>query len=206
MKSFKLLSIFLISFLFGSSSFASLLTQPQQVIESTSNEIKQLMLSESQLIASDPAYLYTLVDKVFTPYIDLERISAMVLGRSWRQTSEADREAFKQEFKRMLVRSYATAFQSQPDWEISYLPSRPGNKPNDILVRTKVANRGQPLKIDYRMRDSGEGWKVYDVKIEGISLVTNYRSSFKKIIRTSGVSGLIENLNATNDKKEMVDS
>jgi phospholipid transport system substrate-binding protein len=206
MKSFKLLSIFLTSFLFGSSSFASLLTQPQQVIESTSNEIKRLMLSESQLIASDPAYLYTLVDKVFTPYIDLERISAMVLGRSWRQTSEADREAFKQEFKRMLVRSYATAFQSQPDWEISYLPSRPGNKPNDILVRTKVANRGQPLKIDYRMRDSGEGWKVYDVKIEGISLVTNYRSSFKKIIRTSGVRGLIENLNAINDKKEMVDS
>jgi len=206
MKSFKLLFIFLSCFLFGSSSFASLLTQPQQVIENTSNEIKQLMLSESQLIASDPAYLYALVDKVFTPYIDLDRISAMVLGRSWRQTSEDDREAFKQEFKRMLVRSYATAFQSQSDWEITYLPSRSGNKPNDILVRTKVANRGRPLKIDYRMRDSGEGWKVYDVKIEGVSLVTNYRSSFKKIIRTSGVRGLIENLNTTNDKKEMVDS
>ncbi|MBT8438538.1 MAG: ABC transporter substrate-binding protein [Gammaproteobacteria bacterium] len=206
MKSFKLIFIFLACLLFGSSSFATLLTQPQQVIESTSNEMKQLMLSESHLIDSDPNYFYTLVDKVFTPYIDLDRISAMVLGRSWRQVSNNDRQAFKQEFKRMLVRSYATAFRSQSDWEISYLPSRPGNKPNDILVRTKVANSGQPLKIDYRMRNIGEGWKVYDVKIEGISLVTNYRSSFKKIIRTSGVRGLIDNLNETNDKKEMIDS
>jgi phospholipid transport system substrate-binding protein len=206
MKSLTILFTFLTCFLYGSSSFASLLTQPQQVIETTTNKMKQLMLSESHLIDSDPAYLYTLVDKVFTPYIDLERISAMVLGRSWRQTSEADREAFKQEFKRMLVRSYATAFKSQADWKISYLPSRPGNNPNDILVRTTVANSGQPLKVDYRMRDIGEGWKVYDVKIEGISLVTNYRSSFKKIIRTSGVRGLIDNLNETNDKKEMIDS
>lgn len=185
------------------TAHASGLSEPQQVIESTSNEIKLILKRDRQLLQSDPTYVYKMVDQVLIPHVDLERVSILVLGRFWKKATDDQQEAFKHEFKRMLVRTYATAFNELDDWNMTYLASREGKKPDDILIRTKVTRDGPPVAVDYRMRNQGQGWKVYDVKIEGMSLVTNYRSSFNRLIRTSGMDGLLSHLRENNNQKAL---
>ena len=201
MKSIKIIFLIPVYFLFTSYVFASTLTQPQRVIENTSNEIKLILERDKELIQTNPSYVYGLVDDVLIPHVDLDRISGLVLGRDWKRATNNEKQAFKQAFKQMLVRTYATALTNLNDWELIHLPSRAGKNPNQTMVRTKIETDAQPIEIDYRMRDVGQGWKVYDVQIEGISLVTNYRSTFKRIIRTSGINGLISHLMEANDKK-----
>ena len=179
----KLLKTILAFVFFTSTSItAAELSAPQQVIQDTSNEIKLLLKRDRDLLTSDPAYVYKMVDEVLVPHFDLNRISGLVLGRYWKRASAEQKETFKHEFKRMLVRTYVTAF-------------------NEILVRTKITRNGPPVAVDYRMRDKGEGWKVYDVKIEGMSLITNYRSSFNRLIRTNGMNGLLTHLALSNNQK-----
>ena len=180
---------------------ASSLTEPQLVIENTSNQIKLILKRDRHLLESDPSYVYKMVDEVLIPNVDLDRVSSLVLGRFWKKTTDDQKKSFKYEFKRMLVRTYATAFNELDDWNMTYLASRQGKTTDDILVRTKVTGDGPPVAVDYRMRDGGQGWKVYDVKIEGMSLVTNYRSSFNRLIRTSGMDGLLTHLRENNDQK-----
>jgi phospholipid transport system substrate-binding protein len=202
MKFTVLIKIFLAFVLFISTALsAAELSAPQQVIDETSNEIKLLLKRDSDLLASDPAYVYKMVDEVLVPHFDLDRISGLVLGRYWKRASDEQKEIFKHEFKRMLVRTYATAFNELDDWNINFQQSRPGRHDNDVMVRTKITRNGPPVAVDYRMRDKGQGWKVYDVKIEGMSLVTNYRSSFNRLIRTSGMNGLLTHLAESNDLK-----
>lgn len=206
MKSIKIICFISVYFLLASSVFASTLTQPQRVIENTSNEIKLILKRDKGLIQTNPTYIYGLVDNVLIPHVDLDRISGLVLGRYWKRASEDEQQAFKQAFKQMLVRTYATALTNLNDWELIHLPSRAGKKPNQTTVRTRIETDAQPIEVNYRMRNAGQGWKVYDVQIEGISLVTNYRSTFKRIIRTSGINGLISHLIEANDKKETENS
>ena len=185
------------------TAHASGLSEPQQIIENTSNEIKLILKRDRQLLQSDPTYVYKMVDEVLIPHVDLERVSILVLGRFWKKATDDQQVAFKHEFKRMLVRTYATAFNELDDWNVTYLASREGKKPDDILIRTKVTRDGPPVAVDYRMRNQGQGWKVYDVKIEGMSLVTNYRSSFNRLIRTSGMDGLLSHLRENNNQKAL---
>jgi phospholipid transport system substrate-binding protein len=198
----KLLKTFLAFVFFTSTSItAAELSAPQQVIEDTSNEIKLLLKRDRDLLTSDPAHVYKMVDDVLIPHFDLNRISGLVLGRYWKRASADQKETFKHQFKRMLVRTYATAFNELDDWSINFLKTRMGKRANDVMVRTKITRNGPPVAVDYRMRDKGQGWKVYDVKIEGMSLITNYRSSFNRLIRTGGMNGLLTHLTESNDQK-----
>lgn len=182
------------------------LSVPQQVIQDTSNEVKQVLNRDRELLASDPGYVYRLVDEVLVPHFDLNRISGLVLGRYWKKATDDEKSSFQYEFKRMLVRTYSTAIDQLDDWELTFLPSRQGKNENDVLVRTQIKRDGPPVAVDYRMRFKDDVWKVYDVRVEGMSLVTNYRSSFNRLIRTSGMSGLLSHLAQTNSEKDMVDS
>jgi len=179
------------------------LSAPQQLIEDTSNEIKMVLDRDRDLLRSDPGYVYRLVDEKLVPHFDLNRISRLVLGRYWKRATDDEKSSFQNEFKRMLVRTYSTAFHELDDWEMAFLPSRQGKNENNVLVRTQIKRDGPPVAVDYRMRFKKGQWKVYDVKIEGMSLVTNYRSSFNRLIRTSGMSGLLAHLAQTNNQKAM---
>ncbi len=189
-------------FFIGSAVNAVELTAPQQVIEDTSNELKQVLKNDRDLLQSDPAFVYHMVDEVLIPNFDLHRISKLVIGRKWKKVSPEQQVSFQQEFKKMLVRTYATAFNELDDWHVTYLPSRPGRNEHDVVVRTQISRNGPPVAVDYRMIFKESAWKVYDVKIEGMSLVTNYRSSFNRLMRTSGMDGLIAHLSETNQQKE----
>ncbi len=154
------------------------------------------------LIERQPGVLYKLVEEALLPHADIEAMSRWVLGKYWREASEAQRRRFEQEFRRLLVRTYAAAVKDVVPGDIRYLPERPGTRADSRIVRTEVQRPdGPPLPINYYMYLRDGKWKLYDVRVEGISLITNYRSSFASEIRSKGIDGLISELAAKNDQE-----
>jgi phospholipid transport system substrate-binding protein len=185
-----------------SPAVAEELAEPQQVIEGISKQLADVMQNNRDRLLNDPAYVYQLADEVLVPHVDFSRISSLVLGKFWRRADQSQKSAFSEEFKRLLVRTYSTAFKEFKAWEIRYLPLNlePGAK--DIQVRTQVLRSdSQPVDVVYRMHLKNGRWMAYDVKIEGISLITNYRSSFSKEVRRSGMDGLIRRIAELNDSR-----
>jgi phospholipid transport system substrate-binding protein len=142
-------------------------------------------------------------DEIVGSRVDFSRVSSLVLGKYWGRATPEQREAFSREFKRLLVRTYATTFLELEDWEIRFLTFPPGAGDTDVTVRTEVIHpAGPPVGVVYRLRRDQDGWKAYDVVIEGISLVTNYRSSFAREVRRYGMDRLIERIAELNDRRE----
>ncbi len=180
------------------------LAAPQKVIDDISRQLSAILATERERLKKDPTYVYRLADEVLAPHVDFDRVSRLVLGKYWRRATPEQRQAFEKQFKRLLVRTYSTAFtELESNWKIQYLPLRVNKKGNEVIVRTKVHHAsGEPLDVSYRMRLEGGQWKAYDVKIEGVSLVTNYRSTFANELRRSGVDGLIQKISRLNDQRE----
>ncbi len=179
---------------------ATELSQPQQLISKTSSDIKAVLKKDKDALEANPALVYKLVDEILVPHVDLDRISSLILGKHWKEVSDENKKRFQNEFKNMLIRTYATALSELDDWQLSFLPSTKNTRENEVLIRSKISQNGPPLNVDYRMRLNEDSWKVYDVTIEGISLVTNYRSSFKRLMQTSGIDGLISHMEKNNRK------
>lgn len=178
---------------------AAELLPPQQVIEDGSNRLRQVLHSDRELLKRDPQYVFKIVDEKFLPHVDFDRASALALGKHWPTATPDQRLAFQTQFKQLLVRSYSTAINELSDWEIRFEPLdlAPGQK--ETLVRTQVLRSdGAPIPVDYSMSLQSLGWQIYDVKIDGVSLISNYRSSFAQTIRTKGLDGLIADLSANN--------
>ncbi len=179
----------------------SAITGPQQLVMQVSQTMLDRLAQEKELLKAEPGRIYGLVDKIVVPHFDFEYMSQMVLAKYWRRASAAQRQAFAAEFRQLLVRTYATSLKEYADQELIYLPFRKGKKNNLAVVRTEVDQPGGfPIPIDYRLRQNSSEWKVFDIVIDGVSLVTNYRTSFAKEIRKSGLDSLIETLAERNRK------
>ena len=179
------------------------LSAPQRVIQEVSARLQGVLQHDRRRLADDPGYVYQLVDDVLAPHVDMERVSALILARYWRQATPQQRQAFASEFRHMLVRTYATAFHELCDWEIRFGPLRSAPGDTRVVVQTQVLHGGaQPVAVDYRMHLEGDRWLAYDVKIEGISLITNYRASFARLIQSKGIDGLIERMTRLNQEKQ----
>jgi phospholipid transport system substrate-binding protein len=170
------------------------LLPPQQVIQKTSDQL-QVSLQKPEY-KSDFKKATALVDQIIEPQIDFDRVSILILGKYWKTATPEQKARFKKEFRMLLVRTYTTAFTEYANWKIRYLPleMNPGDK--KVMVRTEILQSGaQPVGVNYRMVEGKGGWKVYDVLIEGISLLQNYRSSFTdEIARTGSLDQLITHL------------
>ncbi|HCC81318.1 MAG TPA: toluene tolerance protein, partial [Methylophaga sp.] len=153
-------------------------------------------------LETNPQKIYTLVQDILFPHFDFERMAKLALGRSWRDASAEQQAQFVEEFRLLLVRTYATAMLEYTNEEIRFLPFRDDLKKGRVDVPMEVVQpNGPSVPMALSLyKNKNDEWKVYDVKIEGISLVTNYRSSFNRDIRTSGMDALIENLAKRNDK------
>jgi phospholipid transport system substrate-binding protein len=172
---------------------------PREVIEEISHRLRTALLEDRERLLHDPGYVYRVTEGLLVPHIDMLRVSSLVLGRYWRQAEDGEKDAFVLEFKDLLVRTYSSALSEFGDWEVSFPPLRPQPDAKRVLVRSKVIRQGaQPVAVDYYMYLQGDRWLAYDVKIEGISLVTNYRSSFARLIRQKGIGGLIRELREKN--------
>ncbi len=195
--------VILIISLIPFAGLAEELAPPQKLIKDTSEEMIRILEQDRQKLIDDPEHVYRLATDILVPHVDMYRVSRLVLGKYWRRASRDQRMRFSKEFRRMLVRTYASAlkqFRGQAD--IDFLPMRdaPGN--NNVIVNTKIAHAGaQPVSVSYRMHLKRGQWLVYDVKVEGVSLVTNYRSSFAHQIRQKGLDHLILRIADLNERR-----
>ena len=172
----------------------------QQLVMDTTTKLLSLIESEREKITARPVYIYELVESTIFPHFDFDRMGRLVLGKHWRKASEAQREQFIKEFSFLLVRTYATAMMDYTGQEVIYLPFREGKQNDDVVVKTEVDQKGGfPIPIDYYLHLKDSAWKVYDVKIDAVSLVLNYRTTFSGEIRQlNGLDGLIAQLKKRN--------
>lgn len=174
---------------------------PQELVQRTAEEMLTKLRVEKQVIEQHPERIYELVNQIVLPHFDFERMSSWVLGKHWRAATPAQKERFMTEFRTLLVRTYAKSLSEYTDSKISYLPMRPSSQEDQVKVRTEVDQPGGfPIPIDYELRRQGDTWKVIDVTIDGVSLVTNYRSTFASQIRQDGLDKLITVLAERNQR------
>ena len=167
---------------------------PLELVRDTSSRMLAALKDNRAAIKKDSSLLYDLVSTIVLPYFDFERMSQWVLGKNWRTATPEQRTRFVEQFRNLLVRTYGTALSDYADEKIVYLPFAGDLSAPTVTVRTEIEQGGSTIPISYSMYRSGDGWKVYDVAISGVSLVTNYRSSFGNIIRDEGMDSLIAQL------------
>ncbi len=173
---------------------------PDQMIQGVTDRVLQRLKAEKPQLDAHPERVYgfanELADEFILPHYDFEGMSRWILGRNWRSANDTQRVRFQDEFRHMLVNTYATALLSYSDQEIVFLPYRPDPKDEQrALVRAEFRPAGSPaIPIVYSLHRADEGWKVYDVAIDGISLVTTYRSGYATEIRNHGMDGLLQKM------------
>jgi phospholipid transport system substrate-binding protein len=181
---FVLVFSFFISVLAANASAADLV-EPQKIIEDASKQLKSRMQDPG--FTQDFRKITEFVHTVLYPRADFDLISSLVLGKLWKQASPAEKDAFKKEFQTLLIRTYSRAFVEFKEWSIRFLPVNAEEDERKVMVKTEVLQPGlQPIAVNYRMLFSHGEWKVYDILIEGVSLVTNYRTSFKNEVERTG--------------------
>lgn len=170
------------------------LQPPQQVIQSVSTQLQNKLQDKS--FTKDFAQVTQYVDGVINVHTDFDRIAPLVLGKHWKTATNGERSRFKDEFKTQLVRVYSRAFIEYNDWTLRFQPFDMSNDATKVVVKTNVLQPGQqPVDVNYRMYLNKGEWKVYDIIIDGVSLVTNYRSSYNDEIQRKGsLSALIDEL------------
>jgi phospholipid transport system substrate-binding protein len=170
------------------------LQAPQQVILGVSTKIQQKL--QDKAFTKNFAQVTQFVNSVIAPNTDFDKIAPLVLGKNWKEATSNEQVRFKQEFQTLIVRTYSRAFVEYTDWTLRFMPIEMSNEATKILVKTEVLQPGQqPVEVSYRMFLSNGQWKVYDILIGGVSLVTNYRSTFNNEIQTKGsLSAVIDDL------------
>ena len=172
---------------------------PDVLIGRLSNEVLDAVRKDPQIKAGDVHKIVALVDKIILPHLDFKRMTAASVGPGWRKATPEQQQRLQDEFKQLLVRTYAGALAEVSDLTIVVKPLRAAPADTDVLVRTEVRGRGDPIQLDYRLAQKpGEDWKIYNINVMGVWLVETYRSQFAAEINAKGVDGLIEALVARN--------
>ncbi|MCF6256489.1 MAG: ABC transporter substrate-binding protein [Gammaproteobacteria bacterium] len=168
---------------------------PEVLVQETTDKITSILRVEQDKIKAEPGRLLEIVDTIVAPHFDFERMSSWVLGKYWRKASADEKKRFAQEFRTLLVRTYAKALNDNFDKQIDMLAPRKRKDGKQVTVRTEIQQSGGfPIPISYKMHMKEGAWKIFDVSVDGISLVANYRSSFAKEIRKDGLEKLIARL------------
>lgn len=172
---------------------------PKKVIESTAAEMIAAIEAEKEALELDPVHIYELVNRIMIPHFDLPLMAKRVLGKHWRRADIQQRKDFTAAFRNLLVRAYAKSLVNYSEREIRYLPVRKKADAKVVEVRSEVARPGRaPLNVVYRLRlkntEKDTAWKVFDISIDSVSLILNYRSTFSKEISKGGLPMLIEKI------------
>jgi phospholipid transport system substrate-binding protein len=171
---------------------------PQALVMKTTKQVLAEIEAKKQELSNNPAKIYPLVDKILLPRFDFKVISRLVLGDHWKAASDSQQESFIKEFRELLVRTYATALLNYSGEEIEYPPIKAAPNAKKIKVKTSVKNSGAAVPIDYSLFLRKGEWKVYDITIDGVSLVSTYRSNFNSQIQRNKLAGLISDLKKKN--------
>jgi phospholipid transport system substrate-binding protein len=168
---------------------------PDQLVQKITDEVLAAIKSDKQLASGDRQKAVKLAEEKVLPYVDFEQATRLAVGRAWREATPEQKKRLVTEFRNMLVRTYSNAISTYEGQTLKVLPSRGKADPEDTTVRTQFMRAGgQPLPIDFAMRKTDQGWKVYDIVVDGVSLVLTYRSEFDAIVKQKGIDGLIQAL------------
>ncbi len=176
---------------------------PDEVIRSTAEEVIASIKADKAIQSGDRSKAYALIDQKVLPHFDFNRMTRLAVGRNWNQASADQQKQLVDGFKDLLVRTYASSLSQYKDQvvQIKGTENQPGG--TEALVHSAIVpSGGQTIPIDYTMEKMSEGWKVYDIRVDGVSLVTNYRSEFADVVRRNGIEGLIK---ALDDKRKQAE-
>ncbi|HEX6265281.1 MAG TPA: ABC transporter substrate-binding protein [Burkholderiales bacterium] len=190
--------------LFAAAAHAQPQAQPQMqapdvLVKNVTTEVVELIGKDRDIRSGDRAKLVQLIEAKVLPHFNFQSMTALAMGQSWNKADPAQKKQLIEEFKTLLVRTYASALAAYSEQRFDYRPLRARPTDTDVTVQVRVIQPGaQPVPIDYSMEKTGGGWKIYDVMVGGVSLVANYRTEFNGTVRASGVDGLIKSLQAKN--------
>ena len=176
---------------------------PDVLIKQVTEDVLEIVRNDKDIQAGNTQKAIDLVDKKVLPHFDFLHMTALALGKDWRKATPQQQQQLTAEFKTLLVRTYSNALTGYKNQKIVYKPFKMNAGETDVLVRTEVLQPGsKAVQLDYSLEKKESGWKVYDVTVAGISLVTNYRDQFAQEVRNGGVDGLIATVAAKNKSLE----
>lgn len=174
---------------------------PDALVRSVTDDVLAIVKQDKELQTGNTRRAVELVDAKVLPHFNFDRMTALALGREWSKASPQQKESLTREFKTLLVRTYANALTQYRNQTVDYKPFKAPAGETDVTVRTQINQPGgKPIQLDYALEKQGESWKVYDVIVAGVSLVTNYRDTFVQEVRAGGIDGLIKTLATKNSK------
>jgi phospholipid transport system substrate-binding protein len=190
----------LLALTFGASVAAFAQDAPDKIVKGVADDVLNALREDAELRAGSQTKMAQLIEQKVAPHFDFERMARLAVGRSWRQASADQQKSLIEQFRAMLVRSYSTAYTAYRNIAIEVKPLKLQSTDDDVLVRSEIKLPGgaPPVSVDYSMFKTDSDWKVYDVTVEGVSLVTTYRNTFAEEIRQNGIDGLIKSMQEKN--------
>lgn len=174
---------------------------PAALVRNVTEEVLGILRQDKE-IRGDPQRVMTLIEEKVAPHFDFARMTGLAVGRGWRQADEAQRQALTAEFRTLLIRTYANTLTAYRDQTVSFKPAK-APAGDEVTVRSQINQPGgQPIPLDYSLARSPNGWKVFDVIVANVSLVTNYRNSFASEVDKGGIAGLLKTLQEKNRRRE----
>ena len=164
---------------------------PDQLMRRLSVDVLDTIKTDKEMQAGNVRKIVALVDGKIMPHVNFTRMTASAVGRAWRQATPEQQKRLQDEFKTLLVRTYAGALSQVKDQSIAVKPLRGSPADTEVIVRTEVIGRGDPIQLDYRLEKTADGWRIYDLNVLGVWLVETYRSQFAQEITARGIDGLI---------------
>lgn len=172
---------------------------PDVLVKTVTQEVIDVIKSDKDIQAGNAQKSMALIDQKVLPHFNFARMTALAMGQNWRKATPEQQKVLIEQFRTLLVRTYSTALSSYRNQVIDFKPLRAQPSDTEVLVRSEVKQSGtEPVSIDYSMEKTSSGWKIYDVSVGGVSLVTTYRDTFANEVRNAGVDGLIKTLSEKN--------
>ncbi len=174
-------------------------TPPDVLVRKSIDEVLAVIKTDKDLQSGNQRKILDLVEEKVLPHFDFTRMTRLAVGRGWAQATDTQKESLTREFRTLLVRTYSTSLSQYRNQTIDVKPAKIAAGDNETVVKTLVNQPGgQPIPIDYSMEKSDKGWRVYDVTVDGVSLVTTYRGTFNDQIQKGGIDGLVKTLSDRN--------
>jgi phospholipid transport system substrate-binding protein len=182
-----------------SATAAADIVPPDVLAKNTTNEVLRIVKQDKDIKGGNNKKILDLVEEKILPNFDFRQMTRLAVGKNWNKATQAQQDELVNEFRTMLVRTYSASLSSVSDYKIDFKPFRLAPGETDVTVNTEVSKPGAPpIPINYRMEKQGDGWKVYDVLVDNVSMVTVYRSSFTSEVRKGGIDGLLATLSRRN--------
>jgi len=182
----------------AASAVAQAQQAPDELVRQVSSEVLDAAKADKSIQAGDLKKISALVEAKVLPHVNFTRMTAKTIGPQWNKATPDQKQKVQEEFRTLLLRTYAGALSQVKDQTVEVRPVKDVSDDSNVLVRSEIRGKGQPIQLDYRLEKAGDGWKIWDVNVSGLWLVTTYQGQFKPVVSQSGIDGVIKLLQDLN--------